>query len=91
MPSNVLPLHIKQTFLPIIWIFNEGEGDRIKFRLPFKIFSTLNNYLEILEFFYFKTFFILESFITPLDDEDTSPDEYQIFRAIGKFIWLFLF
>jgi len=24
----------------------------------------------------------LESFITPLDDEDTSPDEYQIFRAI---------
>ena len=26
----------------------------------------------------------LESFITPLDDEDTSPDEYQIFRTIGK-------
>ena len=39
--SNVLPLHLKQTFSPIIWIFNEGEGDRIEFGLPFKIFSTL--------------------------------------------------
>ena len=28
----------------------------------------------------------LESFITPLDDEDTCPDEYQIFRTIGKFL-----
>ena len=26
MPSNVLPLHLKQTFPPIIWIFTEGEG-----------------------------------------------------------------
>ena len=26
-PSNVLPLHRKQTFPPIIWIFTEGEGD----------------------------------------------------------------
>ena len=41
MPSNVLPLHLKQTFLPIIWIFTEGEGDRIKSRLPIKTFSTL--------------------------------------------------
>ena len=40
-PSNVLPLHLKQTFQTIIWIFTEGEGDGIKFRLPFKIFSTL--------------------------------------------------
>ena len=38
-PSNFLPLHLKQTFLPIIWIFTEGDG--IEFRLPFKIFSTL--------------------------------------------------
>ena len=28
-------------FPPIIWIFTEGEGDRIESRLPFKIFSTL--------------------------------------------------
>ena len=41
MPGNFLPLHLKQTFLPIIWIFAEGEGDGIKSRLPFKIFSTL--------------------------------------------------
>ena len=41
MPSNVLPLHLKQTFLPIIWIFTEIEGDGIKSRLPFKMFSTL--------------------------------------------------
>jgi len=26
----------------------------------------------------------LESFITPLDDEDTSPDEYQLFREITE-------
>ena len=25
----------------MIWIFNEGEGDGIESRLPFKIFSTL--------------------------------------------------
>ena len=39
MPSSVLLLHLKQTFLHIIWIFTEGDG--IKSRLPFKIFSTL--------------------------------------------------
>jgi len=36
--SNVLPLHIKQTFPPI----TEGEGNGIESRLPFKIFSALN-------------------------------------------------
>ena len=36
-----LPLHLKQTSPPIIGIFNEGEGDGIESRLPFKIFSTL--------------------------------------------------
>ena len=40
-PSNVLPLHLKQTFPPMIWIFTEGEGDGIESRLAFKIFSTL--------------------------------------------------
>ena len=37
--SNVLPLHLKQTFPQIIWIFTEGDG--IESSLPFKIFSTL--------------------------------------------------
>ena len=32
-PSIVLPLHFKQTFPPIIWIFTEGDG--VKTRLPF--------------------------------------------------------
>ena len=52
MPSNVLPLHLKQTFPPIIWIFTEGEGDGIESRLPFKIFSTLKevrNYRKFLK------------------------------------------
>ena len=34
-------LLIKKIFPPIIWIFTEGETDRIESRLPFKIFSTL--------------------------------------------------
>ena len=41
MPSNVLPLHLKQTFPIVILIFTESEGNGIKTRLPFKIFSTL--------------------------------------------------
>ena len=40
-PSNVLPLHLKQTFPPKIWIFTEGESDGIKSRLPFRILFTL--------------------------------------------------
>ena len=39
--GNVLPLHLKQTFLPIIWIFNEDEDDMIESRLAFRILSTL--------------------------------------------------
>ena len=41
MPSNVLHLHIKQILLCIIWIFTEKEGDEIKSRLTFKIYSTV--------------------------------------------------
>ena len=40
--QHVLPLHLNQTFQPIIWISNEGEDDGIESRLRFKIFSTLN-------------------------------------------------
>ena len=46
-PSNVLWYYLKQTFLPIIWIFTEVEGDGIESRLPFKIFST-STFLELL-------------------------------------------
>ena len=57
MPSNVLPLHLKQTFPPIIWIFTEVEGDGIESRLPFKIFYTLmiiNHGWRALQSFIFK-------------------------------------
>ena len=40
-PSNVLPLHLKQTFPPIIWIFTGGEGDEMESRVPFKVFSNI--------------------------------------------------
>ena len=46
-PSIVLPLHHKQTFPPIIWIFTEVEGDGIKSRLSFKIFSTLTTIARV--------------------------------------------
>ena len=32
MPSNILPLHLKQTFPPIIWIFIQDEDDEIERR-----------------------------------------------------------
>ena len=43
-------LHLKQTFPPIIWIFTEGEGDGIKSRLHFKIFSTLAQWFGRVKF-----------------------------------------
>ena len=57
IPSNVLPLNLKQTFSPIIWIFTEDEGDEIESKLPFKIFSTLyfcKNIFNISILFLFK-------------------------------------
>ena len=57
-PSNVLLLHLKQTFPPIIWIFTEGEGDGFISRLPFKMFSTLQNLL-------WRTFFSLRKWNLP--------------------------
>ena len=41
MPSNVLPLPLKQTLPSIIWMATEGKGDEIESRLHFKIFFTL--------------------------------------------------
>ena len=41
LPSNVLPLYLKQTFPPIIWIFMEGEGDGIESRITSQIFSNV--------------------------------------------------
>ena len=62
-PSNVLPLHLKQTFPFIIWVFVEVEGDVSKSRIPFKIFPTLwintcieNTWYSHVQIFYYKSF-----------------------------------
>ena len=44
-PTRFYLLCFKQTFLPIIWIFTEGEGDEIESRLSSEIFSTLRTNL----------------------------------------------
>ena len=38
MSSNVLPIDLKSTCPPVIWIFTEGEGDGIESRLSSKIY-----------------------------------------------------
>ena len=45
--DNVLLLHLKQTFPPIIWIFTEGEGDGIESRPIVFYFNRNNNKYEI--------------------------------------------
>ena len=49
-PSNVLPVHLKETFPLIIWIFTEDEGDGIESGLSFKKFLLylipLSTYLQ---------------------------------------------
>ena len=51
MSSNVLPLNLKQTFPPIIWIFTEGEGDGMESGQSFKkfYFTAKNNWLLLFE------------------------------------------
>ena len=75
MPRNVLPLHLKQTFPSIIWIFTEGEGDGIESRLPFKIFSTL----ILILFSIFHYFSILDSQYYPAPSEDC---RYEVFDML---------
>ena len=40
--------NLKQTFMPIIWIFTEGEGDEIESRLSSKIFLTLISWINVI-------------------------------------------
>ena len=40
MPTNVLPLQLKQTFPHTIWIFTEGEGDGIESSKKWIIYIT---------------------------------------------------
>ena len=46
--SYVLPLHLRQTFPPIIWIFTEGVGDGMESRLPFKSFLLYDTHTQSL-------------------------------------------
>ena len=48
MPGNVLPVHLKQTFPPIILILTESEGGGIESRLPFNFFF----YFTLFDHFY---------------------------------------
>ena len=50
IPSNVLPLHLRHTFLPIIWIFTQGEEDDVESKLSSKKNSTLQNLPFVPEF-----------------------------------------
>ena len=55
MTSNIFAIHLNQTFLPIILIFTEGEGDGIKSRLPLRYFL-----------FYIKNFIFEQQILTRL-------------------------
>ena len=41
MPNNVVPLHLKQTFPPLIWIFAEQSQDE-----PYNL-KVLNDFPEL--------------------------------------------
>ena len=53
-PSNVLPLHLKQAFPHIIWIFTEGEGYGFESRLSSSIFSILLDISAVLTLLWHK-------------------------------------
>ena len=77
MPSNVLPLHLKQTFPPIIWICTEGEGDGIESRLPFKIFSTLTQ---------FKNHIVISLWLSKLTQSQNNKNEFLYFLSKHQII-----
>ena len=64
-PSNV-------PFPPMIWIFTEGEGDRIESRLPFKIFSTLLHWGLPLKYYNLRWNYFLSGGIWNVLEKDIS-------------------
>ena len=81
-PRNVLPLHLKQTFPPIIWIFTEGEGHGIESRLPFKIFSTLP-WRKNLDLWHFVLFQIQQE----IPEIESKPVRWKLVSWESKFCW----
>ena len=84
MPSNVLLLHSKQTFPPIIWIFTESEGGGIESSLSFKILSTLLKMSSVRTIFYHEGFFLIPKTILL---EDSLPIRVLTLLPIEVRIW----
>ena len=74
MPSNVLPLYLMQTLPTIIWIFI--QGDEIKSRLPFKIFSTLQGSKYSVSFILVNVIFDIFPLYFSTDSDDQSWFDY---------------
>ena len=86
MPCNVLPLHLKQTFPPIIWIFTEGKADGIKSRLPyFRVW-----FPRKLFFFEFNLKYVLWPFVTVHTGTETI-QEWKLFAEIRYLLKNFYF
>ena len=92
-PYTVLPLHLKQTFPAIIWIFTQGEGDEIKSRLPVKIFSTLIVLTKLLDLIinYFLLHFLKEKEDKPAEDEVLKTLVYSLDFRCALFWSVFVF
>ena len=88
MPRNVLPLGLKQTFPPVIWIFTESEGDGIESRLPFEIFSTLQ-ILPLLEVLLVLRFPYMFPYTIPKQPDQNC--KYQLSYRIQCYSMLLLF
>ena len=88
MHSNVLTLHLKQTFPPIIWIFTEGAGDGIKSRLHFKIFSTLQIRWKIVVYFLQKNVHCNRGVRNDLSQEDARIFSWVKINSLEKLLFV---
>ena len=91
--SNILHLHLKQTFPPIIWIFTDGEGDGIESRLHVKIFSTLTVLTKLLDLIihYFLLHFLKEKEDKPAEDEVLKTLVYSLDFRCALLLSVFVF
>ena len=76
--SNVLPLHLKQTFPPIIWIYTEGEG--IESRLTLTLFLLYPSKYEY--FILVCRYFVNHKNFTKLCDRISKRNRKATFRGL---------
>ena len=76
--SNVLPLHLKQTFPPIIWIYTEGEG--IESRLTLTLFLLYPSKYEY--FILVCRYFVNHKNFTKLCDRISKRNHKATFRGL---------